>query len=158
MSYLDLLENRAIPSIIGKIQRFLFMQDNARPHTKKESRDDEHSLVYKLLTEKHGIEMVNWPANSCDLNPQENVWSMLDKIKEKEIEKRARKNNKSKTLRVPKNKKEMFALLKECWNKLDNEAVRNAYFSFLNRLEKVQKINGGNNYNLKTTKRQEISQ
>lgn len=129
------------------------MHDNAGPHTKKEHKDDEHNLAYKLLTEQHGIEMVDWPAKSCDLNPQENVWSMLDKIKEAEVDKRTRKNHKSKNLRVPKNKKEMFALLKVCWEKLDNEHVKNAYFSFLGRLEKVQKINGGNNYNLKTAKR-----
>lgn len=77
---------------------------------------------------------------------------MLDKIKTKEIDKRARKNHKNKFLRVPKNKQEMFALLKVCWEKLDNQLVKNAYFSFIRRLEKVQQIRGGNNYNMKTSR------
>ena len=80
VSYLDLLENRAIPSIKERIEHFVFMHDNAKPHTKKEHKNDDLNLAQKLLGE-FGIELVDWPAYSCDLNPQENVWSMLDTVK-----------------------------------------------------------------------------
>lgn len=40
----------------------------------------------QMLLGKLKFELVDWPTNSCDLNPQENVWSMMDKINNKELE------------------------------------------------------------------------
>jgi transposase len=46
----------------------LFQQDNARPHKAK---------VCLKWFEDHGIKLVEWPANSPDLSPIENIWAEL---------------------------------------------------------------------------------
>ena len=46
------------------------MHDNARPHTAGVSMD--------CLGEK-GIDAIDWPACSPDLNPTEHCWDMVDR-------------------------------------------------------------------------------
>ena len=85
--------------------------------------------------------MVKLPPLSPDLTPIENVFSMLAREYSKIFDELSFDN-------YPKNKKDNFALIKQAWANLDNEKVKKVYFSFTNRLVKVQAANGLNNLKL----------
>lgn len=50
----------------------VFMQDNASTHTALSVQEWLGEWI-----EENGLEMLNWPAYSPDLNPIENIWKLL---------------------------------------------------------------------------------
>lgn len=102
-------------------QNFTYVQDNAPIHTIDKVMDHFDKI-------KSIVSLSTWPARSPDLNPIENVWFQLKKLVWKRI---------SNLKRKPKNFKQMFAIVNQCWNRdLSNDIVKNIYNSFERRLLK----------------------
>ncbi len=91
--YQDLLEHFMLPSAdqLFKDADFIFQQDLAPAHTAK--------CTNSWLND-HGVGVLDWPGNSPDLNPIENLWGIV---------KRKMRNKR------PKNADELKATVKETW-------------------------------------------
>ena len=72
--------------------------------------------------------MIEWPSQSPDLNPIENLWGVL-------------KNEVSK--RQFSNKAELWSFVKEEWQKIPIETCRKLISSMPNRMQKVIENKGG---------------
>jgi transposase len=99
-------------SLFGK-GKFVFQQDNDPKHTAKSVRD------YLANT---GIEVLDWPSQSPDLNPIENLWAI--------IEQRL-------ASRVAKNEAELFKMLSDCWSNLAPELLNALVESMPRRCQAV---------------------
>ena len=74
--YKEILKKHVVPNLRTAInQPVLFMQDNTPCHTAKS--------VKTFLSDEH-VTVMEWPAQSPDMNPIENVWKLLnERAKEK---------------------------------------------------------------------------
>ena len=106
----------------GDMQRCntnMFMDDSAPCHRSKK--------VLDWLKTKQ-IDTIDWPGNSPDLNPIENLWAILKrKLKMKPI------RNRSDLIKAASNE----------WEKLPEDILKNLIYSIPNRIKEVIKKNGG---------------
>jgi transposase len=106
--------------IMGLFDDFVFQQDNAPCHTSAHTRK---------FFEENDITVLEWPAQSPDLNPIEHVWAHI----KKELKKFAIKN-----------KPELVIKIKEIWNNIPKEHIRKIIDSMPQRIEEVIRAKGGN--------------
>ncbi|CAF3374009.1 unnamed protein product [Rotaria socialis] len=89
--------------------RWRYQQDNDPKHTSK---------IAKQFLEKEVPEMIDWPSNSPDINPIENMWSILKR--------RVEKQN-------PSNIDELDQFLHEEWQKVETNIINNLVNSMKSR-------------------------
>lgn len=102
--------------------KFIFQQDGATPHsaqsTQKWLTENVHSFVPKS----------EWPGNSPDLNPIENLWAIM-------VENVARKE--------PHNLEDLKEEITKEWEKLSRNFLENLIFSMPKRMAQVLQKKGG---------------
>ncbi len=118
--YQDILEDFMLPSAdqLFKDADFIFQQDLAPAHTAKST---------KSWLNDHGVGVLDWPANSPDLNPIENIWGIV---------KRKMRNE------SPKNADELKATVKETWDFIPPQQCHKLITSMPRRIEAVIKAKG----------------
>lgn len=116
---LKLLKKTAIPEgrrLLGA--DFTLQQDNARIHKAKK--------VQKYLVDNN-INVLEWPPQSPDLSPIENIWALLKlRISHRE----------------PRNIIDLKQLIVEEWNSITSEVCKKFIQSIPNRLNKISRNNG----------------
>ena len=122
--YIDVLADGLIPSrdmlgMLGLPDGWILQQDNATCHT---------SRVVKQWLQDEGITSMEWPAQSPDLNPIENLW---DYVKSK-----VQQQN-------PTNVKELWNAVKTTWLNFPMNNITNLINSVPRRCKAVIKARGG---------------
>ena len=113
----NVLEHFMIPSaeeLYGGAD-FIFQQDLAPAHTARST---------KTWFDAHAITVLDWPANSPDLNPIENVWGII---------KRKMRDTR------PKNKEELTASINEIWASITPRQCHRLIASMPQRIKAVVK-------------------
>jgi transposase len=119
--YKQILIHHLRPSIrrlFSNENECFFAQDNDPKHSAK--------IITNYLNNCN-MNVLEWPAQSPDLNPIENVWA--------ELKRRTKE-------RQPSTEEELFQLLKEEWNKLDLPYLTSLYESMPKRCYDVIKSKG----------------
>ena len=99
-------------------RRWRFQQDNDPKHT---------SRVAKEFLKENFPEVMDWPSNSPDLNPIENLWGIVKHHVEK---------------RMPSNISELEQYMVEEWENIPNEFLTNLISSMRDRCQQVIDNNG----------------
>jgi hypothetical protein len=118
--YKSILIRQMIPSaqVLFTGIPFIFQQDNDPKHTAK---------VCQAYLVNKAVNTLDWPAQSPDLNPIENLWSQLDR------------NLKD---RVCNTEDQLFDVLKAGWEALPQDYVQKLVDSMPSRCREVIKANG----------------
>ncbi len=119
--YQDILEHFILPcadKLYGDAD-FVFQHDLAPTHTAKGTK----SWFYD-----HGVSVLDWPANSPDLNPKENLWGIV---------KRKMRDTR------PNNTDDLKATVKETWASITPEQCHTLIASMPRHIDAVINAKGG---------------
>lgn len=117
IKYIEMLENYLLPFInnLEDKNSYIFQDDNAPIHT---------ATITKNWIRNNNIKKLLWPAQSPDLNPIENLWD--------ELERKVRSHKP-----LPKNKNDLWQILQEAWENLDENKYKNLVDSMPRRIAAV---------------------
>ena len=116
--YTEVLSSN-LASNMAKLQADVFQDDSAPCH---------RSRVVKSWIQENEYTVLDWPGNSQDLNPIENVWAILKrKLKMTTIS----------------NRKALILVAKTKWSEISPDLLRNLSKSMPKRIEMVIKAKGG---------------
>lgn len=122
MNYIRTLEEHLIPFGDDVMENdFIFQQDNAAIHVSRAS---------KAWFAEKGIELLEWPARSPDLNPMENLWGIMAR--------RVYQNG-----RQFSTVQELEVAVRNVWREIRHETLEALINSVPKRLFKVARLNGG---------------
>lgn len=119
LGYIDILSTSLPESVIENLNLYLFQQDNAPCHK---------SIATMDYFKQHKIKVMDWPAQSPDLNPIENVWSYM-KIKLADYN--------------PRNMNDLKNLITQIWNEIPASFFKKLIDGMHNRCLQVIKAKGG---------------
>uniref|UniRef100_A0A8D0DBC0 Tc1-like transposase DDE domain-containing protein n=1 Tax=Sander lucioperca TaxID=283035 RepID=A0A8D0DBC0_SANLU len=103
---------------------FLLMQDNARPHV---------AGVCQQLLQEEGIDAMDWPARSPDLNPIEHIWDIMSRsIHRRHV--------------APQTVQELADALVQVWEEIPQETIRHLIRSMPRRCREVMQARGGHTH------------
>jgi transposase len=109
---------------MGQVSRAILMEDGARVHRSK---------AHEEWRKSHLVEKLEWPTNSLDLNPLENVWKLL---------KNAVQHGQS----IPKSLDELKATIQREWTLGSSSQLLTLCHSMLARLQYVIEARGGHTH------------
>ena len=117
--YKDILKKHVVPNLRTAInQPVVFMQDNSPCHIAKS---------VKTFLSHEDVTVMEWPAQSPDMNPIENVW--------KELNERSKEKN-------PRNVEELWTNLKGEWEKISVDECNTLIRSCSKRCQAVIESKG----------------
>lgn len=120
----EILSEHVVPYAPFIGEDFMLMHDNARPHTAR--------CVTEYL-DQIGLNRMEWPARSPDVNPIEHVWDMLGK--------RVRSR-----LSSPCNLLEFKNALKKEWDNIDQGSIQTLFDGMNRQMIAVFNARGGNTH------------
>lgn len=118
----DILQEYVVPFAPFIGDNFILMHDNARPHVAR--------CVGEYLLEV-GIEVMDWPAWSPDMNPIEHAWD--------ELGRRVRSR-----VSLPQTLNDLKTALREEWENIGDDVIRNLILSMPRRIQALLAARGGN--------------
>jgi transposase len=103
---------------------FLLMQDNARPHV---------AGVCLQFLQDEGIDAMDWPARSPDLNPIEHIWDTMSRsIHQRHV--------------APQTVQELADALVQVWEEIPQETIHHLIRSMPRRCREVIRARGGHTH------------
>nr|ABV31711.1 transposase [Salmo salar] len=103
---------------------FLLMQYNARPHV---------AGVCQQFLQEEGIDAMDWPARSPDLNPIEHIWDIMSRsIHQRHV--------------APQTVQELADALVQVWEEIPQETIRHIIRSMPRRCREVIQARGGHTH------------
>jgi len=112
--YIELLRDKFFAWVTAnRVEMSVFQQDNASCHVSKRA---------KQFFADHDVGLLEWPANSPDLNPIENIWGILKES--------VRKRN-------PQTKEDLEQFAQEEWVRIPQKTIKKTIMSVPKRCDQI---------------------